>query len=1347
MIRRVPRTAPTFTRRLRIEGLEDRTTPSYTVAPHFAVGGNDSVPVSVTAADFNGDGHLDAATANRDANNAVGVLLGNGDGTFEAAVSFDVGAKPAFILAADLNEDGAPDLITANQDADSVTVLLGNGNGTFQGPTTFTLATNDDPAALAAGDLDGDGDLDLAVANYGSDTVRVLLGDGSGTSFTQGASVPVNDGPVSIALADFNNDDQLDLATAAGGFGGLNITLNTGGATFGPTTNFETGFCANGVTTGDFNHDGNIDAAVACVFPSGDGVSVLLGKGDGTFHTYPNPPGSPVPHVNYNAGNQTPGYITTGDLDGDGNLDLVTANYASTGQFANNSLTVLPGKADGTFGKARVYYGGAAPKSVVVGDFNGDGDADVVSADSAQGDGTISMLLGRGDGTLVAAEGLPVSGVGATAAADFDGDGTVDLAAITGEGLYQGLIVFPGLGDGLFGPGVLTPDAWGATSVAAHDFDEDGNPDLAVAASGGASILLGNGDGTFAAPVAYAAGAINHWVSVGDFNLDGDADLAVGYSNGLSVLLGNGDGTFDAHTPVTAGGGVNHIAIADLNGDTFPDLAVVNTSDVTVVMGNGDGTFGAPTSLDAGTPDSVSVGDFNADGAPDLVATSFIPPGGGGSAVLVWLNDGAGGYGVHTSYLTDGFGSLPIGSAVNDFDQDGHLDIIAVNKFSDTVSLFTGTGTGSFNPQTTMVVGDRPSWVTVADFTGDGRPDLAVTNSNSDSVTVLNTPKPATHYQLDVVPSATAGAGFQVTVTALDEDGRVAKDFVGTIGFASDDLQAVLPGPYTFTLADGGVHTFDVTLKTAGAHTVTLTGDLGNQVGNVEVAPAAADHFQFDVSATATAGDAFDVTVTAFDPFGNLDTNFVGTVQFATNDPHAAAALPTDYTFAAADAGTHTFTGGVTLVTAGTQTVSVTADDFPTVMSSVSVSPAAASQLTVTGPTTVGAGNAVDVTVTALDPFGNLATGFTGTVQFASTDPIAGLPTDYTFTGPDQGAHTFPVTLKRAGSQTVSATSAGLTLGETAGITVTPADAVKLAFVDRPADTFPKLSIPGAVILQFQDQFDNAAPVASSVTLSLASSPKKAKLKGALTAFPDGNGTVVFSNVTLSKPGAYTLTAAGPGGMAATSDAFTVYATTRFKVKVTSPTTKPTAGDAVSVTVTALTASGKPDLSYRGKVHFTSTDPKAVLPADYVFTAADNGQHTFNVTLQTAGVKKIAVNDSTKIKVKGRATATVVAGAATQFAVTAFPASAKVNKAYSFTVTALDEFGNRATGYLGTMTISSNGSATIGGAGPTYTFTAGDKGRHVFKATFTAPGSGLSLTATDQADPTITGTETGITVV
>jgi hypothetical protein len=334
----------------------------------------------------------------------------------------------------------------------------------------------------------------------------------------------------------------------------------------------------------------------------------------------------------------------------------------------------------------------------------------------------------------------------------------------------------------------------------------------------------------------------------------------------------------------------------------------------------------------------------------------------------------------------------------------------------------------------------------------------------------------------------------------------------------------------------------------------------------------------------------------------------------------------------------------------------------------------------------------------------------------------------------------------------VSVSAAGLTSVQSAPIQVSAAAAAKLTFVGTPADTFPNLAIPVPVTLQVQDQFDNPAGGGSQVNLSLASNPTNAKLKGVPFGFPDANGVVSFPLAKVTKPGTYTL-AASSAGVSAVSDPFTVYAATHFKVKVTSAVPKPTAGDVVTVTVTALDAHNRPDPTYRGTVHFTSTDLQAVLPADYKFTAGDDGQHSFDVSLKTAGLKRVGVTDLIKATVKGRVGVTVIAGAATQFAVTKFPLSARVNRGYAFIVTALDQFGNRATSYVGTVTIGSNGSATIGGAGaasPTpvsYTFKAREGGRHTFTARFTAPGTGLVLTATDQADATITGTEPGITVV
>ena len=494
--------------------------------------------------------------------------------------------------------------------------------------------------------------------------------------------------------------------------------------------------------------------------------------------------------------------------------------------------------------------------------------------------------------------------------------------------------------------------------------------------------------------------------------------------------------------------------------------------------------------------------------------------------------------------------------------------------------------------------------------------------------------------------------------------------------------------------------------------------------------PAAADHLQFDVPATTTAGAAFNVTVSAFDPFGNLAIGFRGNVQFTSTDPNAAAGRPADYEFTEADAGVHTFSGGFTLLTAGTQTVTVETDDLSTQVAEVNVSPAAASKLTLGAPTSTQAGAAFNVTVTAFDPFNNRATAFTGTIQFSTTDPIADTPADYTFVGADQGVRIFQVTLKRAGTQSVSVASVGLTGAQQAGIQVIAGAATKLAFANQPVNSFPLLAIPAPVTLQVRDQFDNPVTSASAVNLFLASNPTGAKLKGVLFAYPDSSGLVTFTNVKVTKPGTYTLVASSTVGTSPVSDPFTVYRATHFRVKVTSPVAKPTAGDTVTITVTALNALNRPDPTYRGTVRFTSTDLQAVLPANYTFAATDNGVHSFDVTLKTAGLRRVVAIDTTKETVRGRVGVTVIAGAATQFGVTNFPLSARVNRAYAFTVTALDQFGNRATGYLGTVTISSNGSATIGGAGPaapapvTYTFKPLAKGRHAFTAKFTAAGDG-----------------------
>jgi hypothetical protein len=182
-------------------------------------------------------------------------------------------------------------------------------------------------------------------------------------------------------------------------------------------------------------------------------------------------------------------------------------------------------------------------------------------------------------------------------------------------------------------------------------------------------------------------------------------------------------------------------------------------------------------------------------------------------------------------------------------------------------------------------------------------------------------------------------------------------------------------------------------------------------------------------STTETAGQSFNLTVTAQQPGGGTDTGYVGTVHFTSSDVQAG--LPADFTFAASDDGTYTF--AVTLKTAGSQSITATDTATPAIngtLSGISVSPAAASQLVLSGlSSTATAGAALNFTVTAEDPYGNVATDYTGTVQFTSSDTAASLPANYTFTNANQGVQTFTLTFETPGTQsvTVTDTSSGIT--------------------------------------------------------------------------------------------------------------------------------------------------------------------------------------------------------------------------------------------------------------------------------------------------------------------------------
>jgi len=350
-----------------------------------------------------------------------------------------------------------------------------------------------------------------------------------------------------------------------------------------------------------------------------------------------------------------PTSVVSGDLDGDGKADLVVANHDS------NTISVYMGIGDGTFAAAVDYQAGGSPYNLAVGDFDGNGKLDVVA--TLDGQDSAAIFLGNGDGTL---QGAASFGTGS-----------------------------------------------GPTGIAVGDFNRDGNLDVVVTNQGGTansvSVLLGNGDGTLQAKADFTTGTQPSWVSVGDFNTDGNLDLVVADSgtDKVSVLVGNGDGTFATKVDYTVGSGPSSAIIADFNKDGVLDLAVANTIDstISILKGKGDGTFGNASNLALSTapnPVAISAADLDGDGNLDLAFTTNGFPG---ASVLLGNGD-ATFQSLSFDFITTFSGAQ--GITVADFNGDGRLDLAVANPNDTTVSVLLQSPSVSLSSNNLTFSGVKP---------------------------------------------------------------------------------------------------------------------------------------------------------------------------------------------------------------------------------------------------------------------------------------------------------------------------------------------------------------------------------------------------------------------------------------------------------------------------------------------------------------------------------------------------------------------------------------------------------------------------------------------------------------
>ena len=386
---------------------------------------------------------------------------------------------------------------------------------------------------------------------------------------------------------------------------------------------------------------------------------------------------------------------------------------------------------------------GSNPQGVAVADFNGDKIPDIAVANS--GAGTVSILLGNGDGTFTL-KATVATGSGATAviAGNFNGGTIVDLAVANQTANTVSILV--GNGDGTFSKRTLTGFS-GPSSLAVADFNNDHNLDLAVgnSSNGTVAVLLGNGQGNFTLKPLSTGGSPSA-LAASDFNSDNNQDLAVVDSTDgwVSIYLGNGDGTFTLKSAPAVGNDPVSIAVGDWNHDTHPDLAVVNSTSNTmsVLLGNGDGTFQSAVNYSSlSTPQTIVTADLNADGNPDLAVTNS-----SANTVSIFLGNGDGTFQVP---LVSNTGTAPYGLAASDFNGDGWQDLVAANSGAGSLSIllqapqaslsassvgFGEQNTGSSSASQEVVLnnaGEAALNVSSVVVNGADPGDFAVTNSCS----------------------------------------------------------------------------------------------------------------------------------------------------------------------------------------------------------------------------------------------------------------------------------------------------------------------------------------------------------------------------------------------------------------------------------------------------------------------------------------------------------------------------------------------------------------------------------------------------------------------------------------
>ena len=711
-----------------------------------------SVPCFAAIVDLNNDHRLDVAVVNRGTskvaillghantgiNNTAEYLLGDYYSDFLIRTYYSTGSSshPSSIAVGDLNNDTYLDAVVANSGTDTIGILLGDGSGLFLEETTYLLDSNSRPRSVIVVDFNKDDLLDIAVANFLADNIVIFQGHGNGSFAQQSVvGIPAESNPSSLASGDFNNDGWLDLVVTNTGGNSIDLLFGFRYTSFQRPVK-STAVINAGITfltVGDFNTDGRLDVIIANF--NTNNVGILLGLGNGSFT-------APTTYANIDGSH--PWCVAVADFNNDSRLDIAIAVWGL------DQIGVILGNGDGTFGEPILSFIGLGtrPVSIITGDFNNDHHADIATAN--YGAGSVSVFLGLGNGTFSEARTFS-TGAGSSprsvTIADLDKDHLADIIVSNADSHSVG--IFYGNGDGTFENVAL--HLVRPNSIPRHalsgDFNNDTLPDIAVAMYGSSEIgiFLGYGNRTFSSPQFYSGGFHSgpHCLQFDDLNDDRYIDIVIANldASNVGILFGNGDGTFKDIVLYDMGADTASysLALADCNNDDVVDVifADYTKNEIVVIFRNGYQSFGGYTSLpylNNSKPTSVAVGHLNNDNNLDIVIANS-----GNDNVGILHGHGDGTFTEAVMYSIGKDASQPSSIALDDFNSDTFLDIIVANSYSDTVSLLLGSSDGSFYNVTTFSTGrvSKPVSIIAGDFNYDGILDIVAANAGTNNVALL----------------------------------------------------------------------------------------------------------------------------------------------------------------------------------------------------------------------------------------------------------------------------------------------------------------------------------------------------------------------------------------------------------------------------------------------------------------------------------------------------------------------------------------------------------------------------------------------------------------------------------